>query len=49
LFSAGLTLESARIIVGEGPAAGRPPVATYELGCMSRNIRAAVFSRERRV
>ncbi len=45
LFSIGLSLESARSIVGKGPAGDRIAAATDEADRMIRDIRAAVFSR----
>jgi hypothetical protein len=43
LFSAGLSLESARSIIGAGPAADRIAAATDELDCIIREIRARAF------
>jgi hypothetical protein len=44
LFSAGLSLESARSIVGEGPAGDRVAAATDELDRLIRDIRTMIFS-----
>ncbi|HXZ75725.1 MAG TPA: GAF domain-containing protein [Streptosporangiaceae bacterium] len=44
LFSAGLSLESARSIVGNGPAGDRVAAATDELDQTIRDIRAIMFS-----
>lgn len=43
LFSIGLSLESARSIVGNGPAGDRVAAATGEVDELIRDIRAAVF------
>lgn len=43
LFSVGLSLESARSIVGEGPAGDRVATATGEVDRMIRDIRAMLF------
>ncbi len=43
LFTIALSLESARSIVGEGPAGDRIAAATDEVDCMIRDIRAAMF------
>jgi hypothetical protein len=45
LFSVGLSLESARRIVGDGPASERLRSATEELDDLIRDIRTTVFSR----
>jgi len=44
LFSVGLSLESARSIVGDGPAGDRVAVATGEIDRMIRDIRTIMFS-----
>ena len=44
LYSAGLSLESARSIVGDGPAGDRVAAATGELDQTIRDIRAIMFS-----
>jgi signal transduction histidine kinase len=44
LFSIGLSLESARSIVGKGPADDRLAAATGELDRAIREIRTTVFS-----
>ncbi len=44
LFSVGLSLESARSIVGDGPAGSRVAAATGEVDRMIRDIRALMFS-----
>ena len=44
LYSAGLSLESARSIVGDGPAGDRVAAATGELDRTIRDIRAIMFS-----
>lgn len=43
LFSVGLSLDSARSIVGEGPAGDRIAAATGEVDRMIRDIRTALF------
>jgi hypothetical protein len=43
LFSVGLSLESARSIVGEGPAGDRVAAATGEVDRMIRDIRTRLF------
>ena len=43
LFSVGLSLESARSIVGNGPAGDRLAAATDEVDRMIRDIRTAMF------
>ena len=43
LFSVALSLESARSIVGEGPAGDRIAAATDEVDRMIRDIRTAMF------
>ena len=43
LFSVGLSLESARSIVGNGPAGDRIAAATDEVDRMIRHIRTAMF------
>ena len=43
LFSIGLSLESARSIVGNGPAGDRVAAATDEVDELIRDIRATVF------
>jgi len=45
LFAVGLSLESARSIVGQGPAGDRIAAATGEVDRMIGNIRAIMFSR----
>ena len=45
LFSVGLSLESARSIVGKGPAADRLAAATEEVDHLIREIRTIMFSR----
>ncbi len=45
LFSAGLSLESARSIVREGPAADRLATATREIDQAIRDIRTVIFGR----
>ncbi len=44
LFSVGLSLESARSIVGEGPAADRVAAATREVDRLIHDIRTILFS-----
>lgn len=44
LFSVGLSLDSARSIVGDGPAGDRIAAATDEVDALIRDIRATVFS-----
>jgi len=44
LFSAGLSMESARSIVGKGPAGDRVAAATDEIDRTIRDIRTIVFS-----
>jgi hypothetical protein len=44
LFSVGLSLESARSIVGKGPAADRVAAATGEVDQLIRDIRTVMFS-----
>ena len=43
LFSVGLSLESARSIVGDGPAGDRIAAAIDEVDCIIRDIRTAMF------
>lgn len=43
LFSVGLNLESARSIVGEGPAGDRVAAATGEVDRLIRDVRAVLF------
>ena len=43
LFSAGMSLESARSIVGKGPAGDRVAAATGELDRLIRDIRTPIF------
>jgi hypothetical protein len=45
LFSVGLSLESARSIVGNGPAGDRIAAATDEVDRMIRGIRTVMFGR----
>jgi hypothetical protein len=45
LFSAGLSLESARSVVQDGPAADRLAAATREIDQAIRDIRAIIFGR----
>lgn len=44
LFSAGLSLDSARSIVGQGPVANRLEAATDEIDVTIRDIRTIMFS-----
>ena len=44
LFSIGLSLDSARSIVGKGPAGDRIAAATDQVDRMIRDIRTALFS-----